>query len=195
MPPFTSEGIYPASHRARSRTQPRFPPSTRAQGGKEQLHQQLHHPLLPAMTWTSSPWEEQVLTNFRRNVHLWVFQWNTNRGCTNAMLCSAGNRTLSSGAVALLNVQHKGQGPEQAKGCSSSLLVPKTFTPHLQTRMMPHNEVGRTRFSLQGHRLITQHQLIAFCQLNPQHITHEIKIPPYTQGIAWGWVPREPSAS
>lgn len=106
MPPFTSEGVYPASHQACGSMQPRFLPSTQAQGGKEQLH----HPPLPVdrpaedcgeMTWTPSPREEQVLTNFRRNGHVWVFQWNRNRGCTNAMLCSAGSRTLSSGAVAL----------------------------------------------------------------------------------------------
>lgn len=63
VPTFTSEGMYPASHQARSRTQPRFPPTTprsRTWGGKEQLH----HPLLPAgrpaegrggRTWTSLP--------------------------------------------------------------------------------------------------------------------------------------------
>lgn len=39
-------------------------------------------------------------------------------------------------------------------------------------------QVGSVCFSSQGRRLITRCQLIAFCQLKPQHTTHERTIPP-----------------
>lgn len=77
-----------------------------------------------------------------------------------------------TGSTAYSMKQQKGQGPEQAKCFSSSLPEPcaSLHSPTPPPGVNDARQVGSERFSSRGHN-----QLVAFCQVKPQHSTCERK--------------------